>query len=122
MIGRYRLTCLTLLALLAGCTSTGSIGDTQFAHSFEAVSTGSTKGQVRAALGEADNRVTHPLRGVHAQNAPADLVKALPPGAPYEVWVYRRGETDYYLYFSSGSGAPVEDWKLVTRRSVPHGT
>ncbi|HEX4793520.1 MAG TPA: hypothetical protein VH370_06995 [Humisphaera sp.] len=113
---------LSLLTLLAGCTGSGSIGNTQFAHSFDAVSTGATKNQVRAALGEADNRVTRALRGVHAGNAPPELVKALPPGTPYEVWVYRRGETDYYMYFSSGSGAPVEDWKLVARRSVPHGT
>src|SRR5947207_2852313 len=91
-----------LLFLLAGCAGTGSVGNTGFAHSFEAVSTGSSKGQVRAALGEADNRVSRALRGVHAQTAPPDLVKALPPGTPYEVWVYRRGETDYYLYFSSG--------------------
>jgi hypothetical protein len=113
---------LALLALLAGCTSSGSVGNTGFAQSFDAVSTGASKDQVRARLGEADNRVPHVMRGGHPTTTPPELVKALPVNTPYEEWVYRRGQTDYYLYFSSGSNAPREDWKLVTRRTVPHGT
>jgi hypothetical protein len=103
---------------LAGCSSSG--GDPGFARSADKVSTGATKDQVRSKLGEPDGRRPHMSRGVNHQNTP-ELSKVLPPGTPYETWIYRRGNTDYLFYFASGSNAPVEQWKLVARRAVPHG-
>jgi hypothetical protein len=106
---------------LVGCTS-GGRGDLGFARSFDSVSTGASKNRVRAALGEPDNRVQRSRLGTASPNSPPELDRALPPGTPYEIWIYRRGQTDYRVYFASGSGAPVEDWKLIARRSVPNGS
>jgi len=109
-----------VVCLLSLCGSNSSGGDAAFSRSPDKVSTGPTKDQVRAQLGEPDARRRHVMRGADPHNTP-ELTQALPVGTPYETWVYRRGNTDYLCYFSSGSNAPVEQWKLVARRMVPHG-
>lgn len=104
------------LIFITGCASSG--GDPSFARSVDKVSTGATKDQVRSALGQPDDRLRHVMRGVNPSTAP-ELSRALPTGTPYETWVYHRGNTTYYFYFASGSGAPVEEWKLVARSAKP---
>src|SRR5438270_13186606 len=95
------------LLCLAGCNSSG--GDPGFARSADKVSTGATKDQVRAHLGEPDARRRHVMHGADSQKTP-ELAQVLPFGTPYETWIYRRGNTDYIFYFASGSNAPVEQW------------
>jgi len=116
-------TLLALVGLIAGCSSGGGGGGANpaFARSFGDVSTGSTKDQVRAQMGAPDGKRTgrvEPLR--KEPPGAADLVQILPPNTPFEVWVYSRGETDYYIYFASGSNAPREQWTVVSRHTVPH--
>ena len=111
-------TIIFCLMAITGCNSAG--GDPGFARSADKVSTGSSKDEVRAKLGEPEARRRFVMHGADPHNTP-ELTQVLPVGTPYERWVYRRGNTDYLFYFASGSNAPVEQWKLVARRMVPHG-
>ena len=110
-------TLVICLLVLTGCSSGG--GDVAFSRSADKVSTGATKDQVRAQLGEPNGRRRYVMKGADPHNTP-ELAQVLPTGTPYELWTYRRGNTDYLFYFASGSNAPVEQWKLVARRMVPH--
>ena len=118
MLARYGMV-LGLLMLLAGCSSNGE--NQQFAKSYDSVSTGATKDQVRAQLGQPDSQIPGRVSGHHKSLPGAgDLAQTLPANTPFEAWVYRRGQDDYYVYFSSGSNAPREDWRVVARKTVPH--
>src|SRR4051794_34178807 len=88
------------LIALAGCNSSG--GDVGFARSADKVSTGATKDEVRAKLGEPEARRRFVVRGTDPHKTP-ELAQVLPANTPYERWVYRRGNTDYLFYFASGS-------------------
>src|SRR5690349_20952260 len=108
------------LAFLAGCASPGG-GNPQFAKSFESVSSGATKPQVRAALGDPDNRFTSHVGMIGQTTTPgaAELAQSLPLNTPYEVWTYHRGQTDYFIYFASAQNKPKEEWRMVSRKTVP---
>jgi hypothetical protein len=105
------------IALIAGCASHG--GNPGFARSFTSVSSGATRGQVRGELGEPDRRVSGHVSAADDQPPGAmELVQTLPPGTPWEAWIYHRGQDVYYIYFASGSNQPKEQWRVIARRTV----
>src|SRR5690349_10986346 len=110
---------LCFALLIAGCASSGEGSDPGFAKSFKAVNTGASKEQVRAALGAPNWKHSGRVGTAQAVTPNAELGQVLPNGTPFEVWRYDRGQDWYYIYFASGSGAAVEDWRVVSREAVP---
>ena len=45
----------------------------------------------------------------------------LPPGTPFELWRYRRGDDDYYVWFASTEGEARGEWRLVGKANYPVG-
>ena len=116
---RYGTILVGLLLLAGGCNSNGE--NPQFAKSYNSLSTGATKNQVRAELGQPDQQIPGTVSRLHKSLPGAgDLAQTLPPNTPFEAWIYHRGQDDYYVYFASGSDAPKEDWRVVSRKTIPH--
>ena len=119
MLARYGMVLGALLLLAGGCSSNGE--NPSFAKSYNSVSTGASKAQVREQLGQPDTQIPGRVSGLHKSlPGAADLSQTLPPNTPFEAWIYHRGQDDYYVYFASGSDAPKEDWRVVSRKTIPH--
>jgi hypothetical protein len=98
---------------------TAAPDDAAWEERFFAVKPGVVREEVEAQLGPPDERQEMTIPEEPFFGPGEGLSVILEPGAPYEEWVYRRAEMDYYVWFSAPPGDPAGAWEVVLTASYP---
>jgi hypothetical protein len=93
--------------------------DAAWEERFFAVKPGVVREEVETRLGPPDERQEMTIPEEPFFGPGEGLSVILEPGAPYEEWVYRRAEMDYYVWFSAPPGDPAGAWEVVLTASYP---
>lgn len=113
MMIRLQLELLLVAALVAGCASSAPPSTT--------VEQGSSRAEVRAALGEPDQIQEFVLPDQPFFGPQESLADILPSGTAVEEWAYKSGEEVLLVWFAADPGERREDWRVVETGSYPAG-
>jgi hypothetical protein len=105
--------------LTASPAPTATLDDAAWGERFSAIEPGASREAVESQLGPPDARQELTLPSEPFFGPGEGLAAILEPGAPYEEWIYRRAEIDYYVWFSAPPGDPAGAWGVVLAASYP---
>jgi hypothetical protein len=98
---------------------TATLDDAAWQERFFAIEPGATREEVEARIGPPDSRQELAFPSEPFFGPGEGLSAVLEPGAPYEEWFYRRGEMDYYVWFSAPPDDPGGAWGVIMAASYP---
>ncbi len=98
-----------------------SLSSCSFESKFSQVKPGLTRSEIKNLLGDPmviQNGVTtdQPFWGPQE-----GLDGILGVGAPFEEWLYKEGDQNYYIWFGAKSGKPKSSWLVIRNNKYPEG-
>jgi hypothetical protein len=108
---------LAALACLAGCTSHRDTG--HFMKSVNSIRPGTPMSVVREELGKPDETHAGTMPAVPPPGGLESAVGRIPPGARYQDWVYKHGDSRFHVLFGQTIVQSGERWEVVHVKSVP---
>jgi hypothetical protein len=93
-----------------------------FLEKVNAIRPGTPAATVRKELGDPDELRRGQVE-LRPEPGPAEaLVGLAPAGTQYEQWVYKRGDSHFYVFFTRGTRGGDVDWEVLAVRSTPKVT
>lgn len=122
MTGMVRTTpaaAIAILVLLAGCHGSNK-GTNDWMKSVNSIKAGVTMDKVRDKLGEPDRKREGetPIRPLPPVGSPEGVLGTLPPETEYREWIYRRGDSNFHVFFTR-SRDESRKWETIAVRSAP---
>lgn len=107
------------LVLAAGCHG-DTRGTSDWMKSVNSIKAGTAMDRVREKLGEPDKKREGetPIRPLPPVGSPEGVLGTLPPDTPYRQWIYRRGDSNFHVFFTQTRTEPRK-WEVIAVRSVP---
>lgn len=110
-------TCLISLFCLTACNSHRDTG--HFMKSVDSIRPGTPMSAVRESLGAPDETHAGTMPAVPPPGALESAIGKIPPGARYQDWVYKHGDSRFHVVFGQTIVQSGEKWEVVSVRSVP---
>jgi hypothetical protein len=81
---------------------------------------GTAMEKVRARLGEPNvtRGGTAPMRPAPPAGSPEGVLVTVPTGVRYREWIYKRGDSNYHVFFTPTVGK-LGQWEVLAVRSAP---
>jgi hypothetical protein len=108
-----------LLAVpLAGCASNKGTGP--FMKTINSIEPGTAMERVREKLGAPDSQRegVAPVRPAPPAGSPEGVLVTVPRGVKYREWIYRRGDSNFHVFFIPTVDKPGH-WDVLAVRSAP---
>jgi hypothetical protein len=108
---------LITLVCLVGCTSHKDTG--HFMKSVDSIRPGTPMSAVRESVGKPDETHAGTMPAVPPPGALESAIGKIPPGAHYQDWVYKHGDSKIHVIFAQTIVQSGEKWEVVSVRSLP---
>jgi len=108
---------LFAIICLTGCHSHRDTG--HFMKSVDSVRPGTPMSAVRESLGNPDKTHSGAMPAVPPPGGLESAIGKIPPGAPYQDWVYNHGDSRFHVIFGHTVVQSGEKWEVVSVRSIP---
>ena len=110
---------ICVLFAAGGCHSSNK-GTGSFMKSINGIEPGTPMDRVRKSLGEPSEKHggVGPVRPLPPVGSPEGVLVTVPEGVKYREWIYRRGDSKYYVFFTPTVDKPGH-WEVLAVRSAP---